>query len=280
MNELYRPLVFFASLEFKCMQRSKPPFRRKRWCNKQKPPDSSHSSPSPTVYQSQPSSHTQRCYCKQPPGGRSAQECFFPSSFPSSLPHAVSSAVCLSAQSECRHTHAFIHAKISHIHWTTYEYEFWFPWGKSRCLLTAVHVLKKNACADVTSQLLPSSGWHCSFSLRPHYACMWPRSDFRRSQPPHSPTTDSSNAAPHDQGLAASHIPSQLPIYWLPIYTRLLMATVINFTGRQSNKALLWGLQQMSDVTFKVFFRRTLSRRATTLVLEDEIREEGGVRVS
>lgn len=36
MNELYHPMVFFASLEFKCMQRSKPPFGRKRWCNKQK----------------------------------------------------------------------------------------------------------------------------------------------------------------------------------------------------------------------------------------------------
>lgn len=48
MTELYHPLVFYASLEFKCMQRSKPPFRRKRWCNKQKPPDSAHSSPSAT----------------------------------------------------------------------------------------------------------------------------------------------------------------------------------------------------------------------------------------
>lgn len=32
------------------------------------------------------------------------------------------------------------------------------------------------------------------------------------------------------------------------------MATLINFTGRQSNKALLWGLQQMCGVTFKDFF--------------------------
>lgn len=164
------------------------------------------------------------------------------------------------------HTHT-----NAHIPWTTYEHEYWFPWGKSRCLLTVVHI-KKNAHTDITSQLLPSRGWHCSFSLvtRPHYACMWPWSDFTRSRPPHSPTTRSSIAALHDQGSAASHIPSQLHIYWLPIYTRLLMATLINFTGRQSNKALLWGVQQMSGVTFEVFFfffRRTLSRQATTLVL-------------
>lgn len=117
MNELCHPLVFFASLEFKCMQRSKPPFRRKRWCNKQKPPDYAHSSPSATVTQLQCSSHTQRCFCKLPPGGRSAQECcFFP---PPSLPHAFFSAVCLSAQSEFRHAWMYTHTN-SYIHTLKY----------------------------------------------------------------------------------------------------------------------------------------------------------------
>lgn len=69
-----------------------------------------------------------------------------------------------------------------------------------------------------------------------------------------SPISPPLIAAPDDQSSATSNIPSQLHIYWLPIYTRLLMATLINFTGRQSNKALLWGLQQMCGVTFKVFF--------------------------
>lgn len=78
MNELYHASVFFASLEFKCMQRSKPPFRRQRWCNKQKPLDYFRRSPPSTVTLLQPSLHsTARCYCKLPPGGRSAQECFF-----------------------------------------------------------------------------------------------------------------------------------------------------------------------------------------------------------
>lgn len=80
MNELYHASVFFASLEFKCMQRSKPPFGRQRWCNKQKPLDYFRRSPPSTVTLLQPSLHsTARCYCKLPPGGRSAQECFFPS---------------------------------------------------------------------------------------------------------------------------------------------------------------------------------------------------------
>lgn len=61
-------------------------------------------------------------------------------------------------------------------------------------------------------------------------------------------------AAPHDQSSAASNTPLQLHIHWLPIYTRLLIATLINFTGRQSNKALLWGLRQMCGVTFNGFF--------------------------
>lgn len=100
MNELYHPLVFFASLEFKCMQRSKLPFRRQRWCNKQKPPDYSHSSPSSTVTESKPPSHIERCYCKLSPGGRSAQECFL---LPPPLPYDfLSVAVCRSAHSKCR----------------------------------------------------------------------------------------------------------------------------------------------------------------------------------
>lgn len=78
MDELYHASVFFASLEFKCMQRSKPPFGRQRWCNKQKPLDYFRRSPPSTVTLLQPSLHsTARCYCKLPPGGRSAQECFF-----------------------------------------------------------------------------------------------------------------------------------------------------------------------------------------------------------
>lgn len=42
--------------------------------------------------------------------------------------------------------------------------------------------------------------------------------------------------------------PPQPYIYRLPIYARLLMATLINFTGRQSNKALLWGGDAAADV--------------------------------
>lgn len=41
---------FFTSSEFKCMQRSKPPFGRERWCNKQKLTDYSHSSPLPLQF--------------------------------------------------------------------------------------------------------------------------------------------------------------------------------------------------------------------------------------
>lgn len=117
MNELYHPLVFFASLEFKCMQRSKPPFRRKRWCNKQKPPDYAHSSPSATVTQLQRSSRTQRCFCKLPPGGRSAQECFL--SLPLSLMPSFQQFVCLLRVNldtcmnvythKCIHTYTEIH---------------------------------------------------------------------------------------------------------------------------------------------------------------------------
>lgn len=109
MNELYHPLVFFASLEFKCMQRSKPPFRRKRWCNKQKPPDYSHSSPSSTVTQSQPAAHSRRCCCKLPPGGRSAQECFFFS--PSCL--FLQLFICQHRVNVDTHMHAYTH-KCTH----------------------------------------------------------------------------------------------------------------------------------------------------------------------
>lgn len=61
------------------------------------------------------------------------------------------------------------------------------------------------------------------------------------------------HVAPPDQSSATSNIPPQLRIHQHPIYTRLLMATLINFTGRQSNMASLLGLQQMCGVTFKVF---------------------------
>lgn len=114
MNELYHPLVFFASLEFKCMQRSKPPFRRKRWCNKQKPPDYAHSSPSATVTQLQRS----EVFLQTATRG---QECSGVFSFPPSLPHAFFSAVCLSAQSEFGHMHECIHTQIhTYIHTQKY----------------------------------------------------------------------------------------------------------------------------------------------------------------
>lgn len=79
----FYPLVFFAYLEFKCMQRSKPLLMRQRWCNMQKPLD-----------QSQP--FLPRLFCslkfmvmsfsKPPPGGRSAQQCLSSHSF---ISHSV-----------------------------------------------------------------------------------------------------------------------------------------------------------------------------------------------
>lgn len=97
-----------------------------------------------------------------------------------------------------------------------------------------------------------------------------PRSDFTRSRPPHSSTTRGSIPALHCliKVQPTSHIPSQPHIHRPPIYTRLLMATLINFTGRQSNKALLWR-GGAADVwcNLRNIFKWALTSQATTLVL-------------
>ena len=126
MNELHQPLgiilflIFFLffgpSLEFKCMQRSKPPFRRKRWCNKQKPPrlftHSGGPSSSSTVSRSQslPSEGV------LPRAATRGQECsgvffFFPPppSFPPSS-SSPSSFLLLSCLSVCSQVNAVAHA--------------------------------------------------------------------------------------------------------------------------------------------------------------------------
>lgn len=121
-------LFFSASLKFKCMQWSKPPFRKKRWCNKQKPPVS----PQP------PASHrrcTQQplCYGYQTAASLAysevllqsatrGQEClgefFFPPLLPSCSPHAFFSVVCPSAWNNLRYIAAkiFIHTHENEIH--------------------------------------------------------------------------------------------------------------------------------------------------------------------
>lgn len=228
-------LFFSASLKFKCMQWSKPPFRKKRWCNKQKPP------PLP------PTPHrrcTQRplCYsywaaaslvqlrgvaakCHQ--GAGVLRRVFFP---PSS-PHAFFSVVCPSAWNKLM----YIPAQDNNTYtwkWNTYQHIDCFCWN------LAVSHRKK-------STILHQIPVACRPRLT-HYACMWPWSDFIRS-----PLPDTLHLP--DQSSETSNIPPQLRIHQRPIYTRLLMATLINFTGRQSNMASLLGLWQMCGVTFKVF---------------------------
>lgn len=103
-----------------------------------------------------------------------------------------------------------------------------------------------------------------SFPLRSQHHIVLvrgPRSDFTRSRPPLFPPRPlpydavAPSLRRRDQSSAASHVPSQPHNSRLPIYTRLLMATLINFTGRQSNKALLWrrgGAGGAADVWFNL----------------------------
>ena len=221
------------------------------------------------------------CYRKLPPGVRSAKECFFfslpplPPSLPPSPPLLLMPPpqlfVCLLA-SERRHTRR-----------TTCDYEYWFPLGKKK---------KKSGCSHsppgMTPQF-PSLSDHnttlCSYvapgvTSQGHGLPRFPR------PLPYDAVAPSLRR--HDQGSAALHVPSQPHNRRLPIYTRLLMATLINFTGRQSNTALPWRrggagrtsrcLVYPSNFFFFFFLasRRTLSRQATTLALGG--RKEGEMK--
>lgn len=174
------------------------------------------------------------------------------------------------AQSKCECTCTCMHAYTQmHMHGNKCAYSN--PLGT---ICTDVHTQlpthsKRNASAPspharITSQWLLSLRWHCSFSLitKPHYACMWPQSDFTRSWTLRSLTSCSSVTALRDQGSAASHIPSQLCIYRVPIYNRLLMATLTNFTGRQSNMASLWGHRGCLCNNLQNILRWTFSEQA------------------
>lgn len=127
------PWYFLAPLEFKCMQWSKLCLRKQRWCNKKKPPDYSHRRPTST--QSKHSMYSQRWYCKPPPGGRSAQECFFFSISPSLM--TFFSTVCLVKVSLGTHVHA-----DAQMHTSTEPCicKYSFCWGKSRCLHAIVGI--------------------------------------------------------------------------------------------------------------------------------------------
>lgn len=124
-------------------------------------------------------------------------------------------------------------------------------------------------------QLLLSLGWRCSFSLittSSRLLCFYvaPEVTSQGHDLPHSSTTRGSIPALHCliKVQSTSHIPSQPHIHRPPIYTRLLMATLINFTGRQSNKALLWR-GGAADVwcNLRNIFKWALTSQATTLVL-------------
>lgn len=218
------PWYFLASLEFKCMQRSKPPFRRKRWCNKPKPPDYSHSGPSFTET-AQPS-HTVRSWnCKLPPGGRSAQECFFPS-------RLFQLFVCLSV------VHACVHLQMQtelHIKMNIYFL------GDNLNVYKQLHIIFKKP-VQTSHHRRSKDCDDIAFSLwsygRITPVC-GPGVTSQGHDLPVPPTTHSSIAALQDQGSAAS---LSYTSSWPPIYTRLLIASCIHFPGRQSNKTLLgWG---------------------------------------
>lgn len=119
-------LFFSASLKFKCMQWSKPPFRKKRWCNKQKPPPR----PPQTMHTAAPLLQLLSCSisrllrgvaAKWHQGAGVLRRVFFSPLLPSTLsPHAFFSVVCPSAWNKLR----YIPAQNIHTYtWKWYTYE-------------------------------------------------------------------------------------------------------------------------------------------------------------
>lgn len=210
MNEFYHPSVFFfiPLFEFKCMQRSKAPFRRRRWCNKQKAPEYSPSSPpsmiivlAQSVVLPQTAARGQECL-----GVFFFSFLFFVPPSPSSLSFMFS-AVCLLRVNVRRYRHACMQAHAEpHIIVNTDLL--------GGCLQTVLH-RKVRKDSEMTLQFLSRCETTLGVTSQGHDLLI----------------------SPPAIGVPLHHAAlSQLHIYQPPVCTPLLTATVINFTGRQSNK--------------------------------------------
>lgn len=109
----------------------------------------------------------------------------------------------------------------------------------------------RSPCAPRPRLTLPVSLTDCSNTSSFHAALNRPYKVALPLPPPDARRTSQSKFSDIKRSSTA-------PIHQLAIYTRLLMATLINFTGRQSNTASLSGSQQMCGVTFKVFILPSL----------------------